>query len=61
MLDPLAALAGFSEYTFFDFYRIREPFVRRLLSKRAIMCLGWIAVIDAALLVLFIFVPGKRL
>ncbi|KAL9086899.1 MAG: hypothetical protein Q9165_006905 [Trypethelium subeluteriae] len=61
MLDPLAALAGLSEYTFFDFYRIREPFVRRLLSKRALMCLGWITAIDAALLCLFIFVPGKRL
>ncbi|KAI9709755.1 MAG: Bud site selection protein, Revert to axial protein 1 [Bogoriella megaspora] len=61
MLDPITALAGFSEYTFFDWYRIREPFVRRLLSKRAIMCLSWIVAIDAALCALFIFVPGKRL
>ena len=61
MLDPLTAIAGLTEYTFFDYYRIREPFVRRLLSKRATTCLGWIAAIDAALLCLFIFVPGKRL
>ncbi|KAI9682814.1 MAG: Bud site selection protein, Revert to axial protein 1 [Bathelium mastoideum] len=61
MLDPLTALAGLSEYTFLKYYRIREPFVRHLLSKRALMCLGWIAAIDAALLCLFIFVPGKRL
>lgn len=28
MLDPLLALAGFSEYTFFNFARIKEPYVR---------------------------------
>jgi hypothetical protein len=28
MLDPLLALAGFSEYTFMVFSRIQEPFVR---------------------------------
>jgi hypothetical protein len=28
MLDPLVALAGFSEYTFMSFVRIKEPFVR---------------------------------
>lgn len=28
MLDPLLALAGFSEYTFFNFQRIQEPFVK---------------------------------
>jgi hypothetical protein len=61
MLDPLTALLGFSEYTFFDYYRIREPFVRRLLGKRALMCLLWILAIDAALCALFILVPGKRL
>ena len=28
MLDPVLALAGFSEYTFMSFARIKEPFVR---------------------------------
>ena len=28
MLDPILALAGFSEYTFMSFARIKEPFVR---------------------------------
>lgn len=28
MLDPLLALAGYSEYTLFSFARIKEPFVR---------------------------------
>lgn len=44
-----------------SFNRIREPFVRKLLNKRAIMVLAITAVIDACLVVLFIFVPGKRL
>ncbi|KAL1582923.1 hypothetical protein WHR41_08406 [Cladosporium halotolerans] len=61
MLDPLMALAGYSEYTFMSFSRVKEPFVRKLLNKRALMCLAWIAVVDAALCCLFIFVPGKRL
>ena len=28
MLDPILALLGFSEYTFFSFARIKEPFIR---------------------------------
>jgi hypothetical protein len=43
------------------FARIREPYVRRLLNKRSLMVLGITALIDAALIVLFVFVPGKRL
>jgi len=60
-LDPIVALAGFSEYTFMRFARIREPYVRRLLNKRSLMVLSITALIDAALVVLFVFVPGKRL
>jgi hypothetical protein len=55
------ALTGFSEYTFMSFSRIREPYVRKLLNKRALMVLTVTAFIDAALSVLFIFVPGRRL
>ncbi|KAH9831903.1 protein rax1-like [Teratosphaeria destructans] len=61
MLDPMLALAGYSEYTLGTVHRIKEPFVRKLLNKRALMCLGWILFIDAALCALFIAVPGKRL
>lgn len=32
MLDPILALAGFSEYTFFSFSRIKEPYVRSVSS-----------------------------
>ncbi|KAF3764740.1 hypothetical protein M406DRAFT_291914 [Cryphonectria parasitica EP155] len=60
-LDPVLALIGLSEYTPFNFSRVREPYVRKLLAKRAIMVLAVTALVDAALSVLFIFVPGKRL
>ena len=52
---------GYSEYTPFNFSRIREPYVRKLLMQRAIMVLAVTLLIDAALCVLFILVPGKRL
>ncbi|KAI1334338.1 RGS domain-containing protein [Xylariaceae sp. FL0016] len=60
-LDPVMALLGFTEYTPFTFSRIREPYVRKLLVKRSIMVLAATVLIDAALCVLFILVPGKRL
>lgn len=60
-LDPLLALAGLSEYTFMSFAKIQEPYVRKLLNKRALMVLGITILIDTALVVLFVFVPGKRL
>ncbi|KAF2435383.1 RGS domain protein [Tothia fuscella] len=61
MLDPLAALAGFSEYTFMSWSRVREPFVKKLLRKRSIMVLGVVIIVDLILCLLFILVPGKRL
>ncbi|KYK54603.1 Regulator of G protein signaling superfamily [Drechmeria coniospora] len=60
-LDPIMALVGYSEHTPFSFSRIREPYVRRLLAKRACMVLAVTILVDAALCVLFILVPGKRL
>ncbi|KAK9802460.1 putative RGS domain-containing protein [Seiridium cardinale] len=60
-LDPLMAIAGFSEYTTFNYTRIREQYVRKLLVKRSLMVLAVTALIDTALCVLFILVPGKRL
>ncbi|RQM05884.1 hypothetical protein DH86_00002193 [Scytalidium sp. 3C] len=60
-LDPVIALLGFSEYTFMNWMKIREPFIRKLLVKRALMVLAITILIDAALTILFVFVPGKRL
>jgi hypothetical protein len=60
-LDPVLALIGLSEYTPFNFSRVREPYVRKLLAKRALMVLAVTATVDAALVVLFVLVPGKRL
>ncbi|TRX95097.1 hypothetical protein FHL15_004182 [Xylaria flabelliformis] len=60
-LDPIMALLGLTEYTPFSFVRIREPYVRKLLIKRSITVLAVTVLVDAAILVLFILVPGKRL
>jgi hypothetical protein len=60
-LDPILALVGLSEYTPFNFSRVREPYVRKLLARRALMVLTVTVLIDAALCVLFVLVPGKRL
>lgn len=60
-LDPIIALIGYSEYTPFNFSRIREPYVRKLLAKRALMVLAVTFLVDACLCILFILVPGKRL
>lgn len=57
----MLALIGLSEYTPFNFSRVREQYVRKLLAKRALMVLAVTILVDAALLVLFILVPGKRL
>jgi hypothetical protein len=61
MLDPILAFAGLSEYTFMNFNRITEPYVRSLLVKRGIICFFTFLLIDAALCLIFILVPGKRL
>lgn len=60
-LDPVIALSGYSEYTFMSFSKIREPFVRKLLNKRALMVLMVTGIVDAALVLIFVLVPGKRL
>jgi hypothetical protein len=60
-LDPVVALVGYSEYTPFNFSRIREPYIRKLLAKRALMVLAITLLIDAGLCLLFVLVPGKRL
>lgn len=57
-LDPAMAMLGYSEYTFMNWAPIREPYVRKLLNKRATAAVLIGAFVAAALSVLFIFVPG---
>ncbi|KAK2738762.1 Bud site selection protein, Revert to axial protein 1 [Myotisia sp. PD_48] len=60
-IDPIMALLGLSEYTFMNWTRIREPYVRSLLVKRASVSLILAVVIAVAICLLFILVPGTRL
>jgi hypothetical protein len=55
------ALIGYSECTFMNFSKVREPFVKKLHVKRAMIVLLMTGLVGAALVVLFVFVPGKRL
>ncbi|KAI1608563.1 RGS domain-containing protein [Exophiala viscosa] len=59
-LDILAAYLGFSEYTWMNWSRVKEPFVRRLLLTRATMALTMFLATAVGLSVLFIFVPGTN-
>ena len=61
MLDPLMALAGYSEYTLFDLNKIREKFVQKTLNRRATTVLVLFIIVLTAVCCLFILVPGKRL
>ncbi|EAW10691.1 putative RGS domain protein (Rax1) [Aspergillus clavatus NRRL 1] len=60
-LDPIMAFVGYSEYTFMNWAPIREPYVRKLLNKRAIATLLIAILVAAALSILFILVPGTML
>ena len=57
----LLALAGLNENTFMNWARIEEPYIRKLMNKRAIMVLLLTVLIGVCLIVLFIFAPGHRL
>lgn len=60
-IDPVMAFLGYSEYTFMNWAPIREPYVRRLLNKRAMVTAAIAILTAAALSILFIFVPGTML
>ncbi|KAJ6171162.1 hypothetical protein N7470_000229 [Penicillium chermesinum] len=60
-IDPAMAFLGYSEYTFLNWAPIREPYVRQLLNKRALVTTAIAFLTAAALSVLFIFVPGTML
>ncbi|KAF7715418.1 Regulator of G protein signaling (RGS) domain-containing protein [Penicillium ucsense] len=60
-IDPAMAFLGYSEYTFMNWGVIREPYVRKLLNKRALVTALMSFLTAAALSILFIFVPGTML
>lgn len=60
-IDPAMAFIGYSEYTFMNWAPIREPYVRKLLNKRALVTAAIAFLTAAALSILFIFVPGTML
>jgi len=60
-LDPIMGLIGVSEYTFMNFMKVREPYVRKLLIKRSAWIMVLTIVVTAALVCIYTFVPGKRL
>jgi hypothetical protein len=59
-LDVVMAYLGFSEYTWMNWSRVREPFVRKWLMARATMVTLMFLAIAIALSILFIFVPGTH-
>ncbi|KAJ5662275.1 uncharacterized protein N7477_009891 [Penicillium maclennaniae] len=60
-IDPVMAFIGYSEYTFMNWAPIREPYVRKLLNKRAMVTAGISFLTAAALSILFVLVPGTML
>jgi hypothetical protein len=60
-LDPIFVFLGLSETTPGRFYRIKEPYVRKLLVGRAIWVSVLVAAFTVALTLLFWAVPGHRL
>lgn len=60
-LDPLLALLGYSETGPARMIRIREPYVRRLLIKRAVFVAAVIILVTACFVLIFALVPGRRL
>ncbi|EPS42506.1 hypothetical protein H072_3496 [Dactylellina haptotyla CBS 200.50] len=60
-LDPILAFSGYSEYTFMTFMKVYEPYVKRIMIQRAVWVILVIIAFDAALVLLYTFVPGHRL
>lgn len=62
-IDPLLCLLGYGESKAGNsgFVKLEEPFVKKLLRKRALFVLFLICLTAAAFSILFALVPGKRL
>jgi len=56
----ITAYLGLSEYTWMNWSRVREPYVKKLLVMRANMALLFFLLAAVGLSLLFIFVPGVR-
>lgn len=56
----ITAYAGLSEYTWMNWSRVREPYVRRLLIMRANAALLLWVLAAVILCIIFIFVPGTN-
>lgn len=59
--DPVLAFIGLSEYNPMKFTGIREPYVRKMINRRATMSVMVASIVAAALCIIFILVPGRRL
>lgn len=57
-LDIITAYLGLSEYTWMNWSRVSEPYVKKLLMMRANIALLFFLIGAIGLSVLFIFVPG---
>lgn len=62
-LDPIMAVAGFSESSASSskLVRVKEPYVMQLLVKRACYVFAVIVLVAAIFVIIFALVPGKRL
>ncbi|EMR10903.1 hypothetical protein PNEG_01049 [Pneumocystis murina B123] len=60
-LDPILVIIGLSETTFLSYMRIREPYVKKLLLKRALWVLLLIGITVITISLLMSLVPTYRL
>ncbi len=56
---PSSRSLGLASTRSFNFSRVREPYIRKLLVRRAVVVTIVTFLIDAALCALFIFMPGS--
>lgn len=60
-LDPILALLGYSETGPCQLVKVKEPYVRSLLVKRAMFVTFLVVLSAACFVIVFALVPGKRL
>lgn len=60
-VDPFLALAGLSEHSFAKCSRIREQYIQQLMKKRALIVLLFTLLSGCFFIMLFLFIPGKRI
>lgn len=60
-LDPILVIIGLSETTFLSYMRIREPYVKKLLLKRALWVLLLVGTTTITISLLLSLVPTYRL